>query len=178
MLKNVILLLSLAANVILGAVASHYWLRSRATQLGLSSDSEALRSVAGAALLPSVRIEFRVAEEQPIAGLTPVPHEPGSPSTVYVRPEIIVSNSDIESANATKDDFGRPAVRLTLSEDGQKKLNAAATANPMKRVAILVDGKAILAPVMQGPVADRTLTITGAITAQEAERIALAFSRK
>jgi len=67
MLKNVILLLSLAANVILGAVATHYWLRSRATQLGLASDSEALSSVAGAALLPSVRIEFRASESKPIS---------------------------------------------------------------------------------------------------------------
>jgi hypothetical protein len=94
-LKNGILLASLAANVVLGAIATHYWLRTRAMQLGLSSSNEALRSVAGATLLPSVRIEFRLAEEQPGAGLTPVQHEPGSPSTVYVRSEIIVSNSTL-----------------------------------------------------------------------------------
>jgi hypothetical protein len=42
-LKNGILLASLAANVVLGAIATYYWLRTRATQLGLSSSNEALR---------------------------------------------------------------------------------------------------------------------------------------
>ena len=177
-IKNVVLAVSLCANVAFGTLAVHYWLKVRAVELGLSSDGEALKSVAGAALLPSVRIEFRLAEQAPADGLSAVSHEGGEPSTLYVRPEAIIGNTDIESARAIKDEIGRPAVRLTLTEDGLKKLNDAAIANRMKRVAILVDGKAILAPTMEGPVQERAVNITGAITESDAERIALAFARR
>jgi hypothetical protein len=176
--KNVVLVLSLCANVVLASVASYYWLKTRSTELGLPSKADALKSVAGGAFLPSVRIEFRIAEEQDNDGLTAVSHEGGSPSTLYVRPEVIISNGDIEAAAATRDERGQPAVRLTLSEAGRRKLSDAATANRMKRLAILVDGKAILAPYMEGPVEERTVNMTGAITEHDAERIALAFARR
>jgi hypothetical protein len=48
----------------------------------------------------------------------------------------------------------------------------------MKRVAILVDGKAIPAPIMEGPVEERNVNITGAITQSDVERIGVAFARR
>lgn len=66
---TVLLVTSLLLNVLLAAIAGNLWLQRRASHLGLSSNSEALRSLAGASVLPSVRIEFRVGEEQPGPGV-------------------------------------------------------------------------------------------------------------
>jgi preprotein translocase subunit SecD len=124
-----------------------------------------------------VRIEFRLAEDSRREGLSEVQHQ-GHPSKLYVQSEVIVANPEIDSAKAVRDDLGRPAVRLTLTEDGLKKLSVVAAANKMKRLAILVDGKALLAPVIEGPIDTREVMITGALTEAETERIALAFARK
>jgi len=68
-IKTALFIASVALNLILAAIAGNLWLQKRARDLGLPSSSEALRSLAGASVLPSVRIEFRVAEEQPGTGL-------------------------------------------------------------------------------------------------------------
>jgi hypothetical protein len=127
--KNIVLALSLCANVVVGSLAAHYWLKTRAAELGLSSNGEALKSVAGASLLPTGRIEFPLADDAPADGLSAVSHDGGSPSTLYVHPDAIIANADIESAKAVRDDYGRPAVRLTLTEEGRKS-----SAMPLRRI--------------------------------------------
>ena len=101
-IKTALFIASVALNLILAAIAGNLWLQKRARDLGLPSSSEALRSLAGASVLPSVRIEFRVAEEQPGTGLTPVATN-DYPPTLYLHSDVAVSNGDIHGAKAGRD---------------------------------------------------------------------------
>jgi hypothetical protein len=176
-ITTVLVVASLLLNVVLAAIAGHLWLERRASELGLSSNYEALRSLAGASVLPSVQIEFRVGEEQPGPGLTAVTTS-DYPPTLYLHPEVAVSNGDIRGAKAALDEVGGPAVTLELSETGTRKLQAVTSANLQKRLVILVDGKVLLAPVIQSPVTDPGVQILGALNDAEVQRIVLAFARR
>jgi preprotein translocase subunit SecD len=176
-ITTVLLATSLLLNVILAGIAGSLWLQRRAGSLGLSSSEEALRSLAGASVLPSVRIEFRVGEEQAGPDLTPVTTG-DYPPTLYLHPEVAVSNGDIRGAKAAPDDVGLPAVSLELSESGSRRLQTVTSANLQKRLVILVDGKVLLAPVIQSPVTDATVQIAGALDEAEVQRIVLAFARR
>jgi hypothetical protein len=174
---TILLVTSLLLNVVLATIAGNLWLQRRASTVGLASNNEALRSVAGAAVLPSVQIEFRVGEEQPGPGLTAVATN-DYPPTMYLHPEVAVSSSEIRGAKAGLDEVGLPAVTLELSETGARKLQAVTSANLIKRLVILVDGKVLLAPVIQSAVTDSTVQISGVIDDAEIQRIVLAFARR
>ena len=176
-ITTALLIASVALNLILAAIAGNLWLQKRARDLGLPSSSEALRSLAGASVLPSVRIEFRVAEEQPGTGLTPVATN-DYPPTLYLHSDVAVSNGDIHGAKAGRDDLGLPTVTLELTEAGAAKLQAVTSANLQKRLAILADGKVLLAPIIQSAVTDRSVEIAGELGDTDVQRIVLAFQRR
>ena len=174
---TILLVTSLLLNVLLAAIAGNLWLQRRASNLGLSSNYEGLRSLAGASVLPRVQIEFHVGEEQPGTGLTAVTTG-DYPSTLYLHPEVAVGNNDIRGAKAALDEFGGRAVSLELSESGLRKLQAVTSANLQKRLVILVDGKVLLSPVIQSPVTDPTVQIVGELNDADIQRIVLAFARR
>ena len=174
--KQALLIGSLMLNVILGTMAGTLWLQRRTTNPGLPPNDYA-RPSAGASVLPKASIEFRVAEEQPGTGLTAV-RTGDYPPTLYVHPEVTLSNSDIRGATADRDEFGLPAVSLELAESGAKKLRAVTSANRHKRLAILVDGKVLVAPVIEGPVKEARVHLTGALEDADVQRIVLAFERR
>ena len=119
----------------------------------------------------AVRFEVRFAETQPAAGLREAKIA-GTDRTVYLHPEIIVTNEDIATSSVIAGDgpsvFG---VSITFSKAGAERMRKATTGAIGHIVAILVDGDVVAAPVLKAAIGESAV-ITGRYTKAEAERIA------
>jgi preprotein translocase subunit SecD len=175
-MKKAALLFSLLLNAVLATVSVNLWLDLRARSLGLESKWLAARSVVGASTLPHVKIEFRVASVEPGPNLTPV-RNPESGETLYASPEVALGNSDIRTVIATNDTYGQPAIDIFFTDTGVAKIQQVTTANVGKRLAVLVDGSVLFAPVIVGPISDRHTLVRGLFDKETTQRIVLAFSR-
>jgi hypothetical protein len=79
-----------------------------------------------------------------------VPDGPDAPIRSYfLRGEAIVSSADVQGAKAWADETGQPFVSIQLSADGAARLKAATHAWIEKRLAVLLDGVVVTAPVVK-----------------------------
>ena len=121
-------------------------------------------------VLAAVRFEVRLAEDKPAPGL----HEakvPDSKRSIYLHDEVIVSNSDIASAQVVRDEgSSQYAVSIEFNSSGAEKMRAATGAHIGEHVAILLDGEVVMVPVLRSPITD-SAKITGRFTRAQAERI-------
>ena len=125
---------------------------------------------------PSARVEFRLGSEQPQRGLIPFPGI-GELKTVYLRRDVALSNAGIASAAGTSDEFGRPAIHFTLTEDGARKLRAVMSRNVHKMLAVLVDGRVVLTAIISAPIENNETQITG-LSREEVDRVVATFARR
>jgi preprotein translocase subunit SecD len=119
---------------------------------------------------PHVTIEFRLAETQPGDGLTEV-SLPRSGETFYLYPDVAISNADIASASVIQGSGG-PSVELIFTPSGSEKLARLTEANLKKRVAMLVDGGLVSAPVINAPIPGGRAIMVGDFSEDQALRIA------
>jgi len=121
-----------------------------------------------------VKIEFRLAESSPSEGLQEVSIE-GTSEKLYVRKEVIVSNKDVVAArpipSLVPNSFD---IEIEFSDEGAKKIAKATSENIGKRIAILIDGKAIVAPVVRSTISNKAVIAGSApsFTRYEAEDLA------
>jgi hypothetical protein len=121
-------------------------------------------------VLAAVRFELRLAEDTPQSGLI-VAQVGNPPRTIYLHPEIILTNDDILSSTVRENASGTFDINIELTESGGERVHAA-TANHVGRpLAILLDGTIVMAPVVRDPIVSSAL-ITGTYSRAEAERIA------
>ena len=121
-------------------------------------------------LRAAVRLEVRLAETQPIPGLT-VARVADSGQTIYLYPETLLTNDDVAQTWVVQEAADRFGVSVRLLEPGSQRLRNATTAHVDRPLAILIDGKVVMAPVVRSPISDSAM-ITGNFTRSEAERIA------
>ena len=176
-LKALALVASLLLNVVLASVLFYSWLGTRAERFGLDSRLDALKSFLGAWALPIVRIEFRIAEDNPGAGLKPV-LSPKNGRKFYVHSEILLSNKDIGSVKLIKTEWGEHAVDLYFTKDGKEKFTNLTVENVKKRLAILANDRLLVAPYIMEPVKEDYVRIAGGLTKEEAKRIVISLSRR
>ena len=121
-----------------------------------------------------VKIEFRLAESSPSEGLQEVSIE-GASEKLYVHKEVIVSNKDVVAArpipSLVPNSFD---LEIEFSDEGAKKITKATTENIGKRIAILIDGKVIVAPVVRSTISNKAVIAGSApsFTRNEAEDLA------
>jgi preprotein translocase subunit SecD len=123
-----------------------------------------------AAAADPVKVEVRRAETKAAAGLTEATVA-GTNDKVYLYADTVVGNDDVASARVTEDDAKNPAVEVTFTAEGQKKMAKATEMHLGKPLAILVDGKVVAALVVRAKLGEKAL-ITGKFTKQEAEKLA------
>jgi len=140
--------------VVVGAAALGYWMWSRGTT----------------PLLAAVRFEVRLAEDTPIPGLV-VAQVPNPTGVIYLHPEIVVSNDDIAQSWMLPSGPDRFDVGVQLLPSGADRMRQATAMHVGRPLAILIDGRVVMAPVLRSPIGD-TAVITGNFTRTEAERIA------
>jgi preprotein translocase subunit SecD len=123
-----------------------------------------------ARVLAAVRFEARLAEDRPIEGLV-VAQVGDSGRLVYLHPEIVVSNDDIAQSWVVEDPPGRFGVAVQLLPCGAERMRQATRGHVGRPMAMLVDGRVVMAPVVRSPIGDSAV-VTGDFTRAEAERIA------
>jgi hypothetical protein len=117
----------------------------------------------------AVRFEVRLVERNAAPGLKAAKME--DDGIVYLHDEVIVTNSDIAQAKAIQRPGGSDfMVSVTFTSEGARKMRAATERNIGKRMAILIDGVVVTAPVVRS-VLNGSAVIEGHLTKQEAERI-------
>jgi outer membrane lipoprotein-sorting protein len=147
-------------------------------------------SAAKPAPKPGVKVEFRRAENQPGEGLIEAAVA-GTAQKVYLHVSADVTNADIAEARAGLDSREKPAVEITFTEEGAKKMAKLTAEHRNRPLAILVDGKVIGAPplaiqvdskVLGAPVVRDTISqkaqITGNFTLEEVDRIVRGINGK
>jgi hypothetical protein len=124
-----------------------------------------VRDVQGA-----VRFEVRLAEDKSAPGLHAA-RVSDSGKTVYLYNEVIVDNGDIATARIGQgSDPSQYSVELKFTEVGAEKMRKATGNHIGKPMAILLDGRVVMAPVVRSAIGDSAV-VTGHFTKTKAERI-------
>src|SRR6266850_4326786 len=120
-------------------------------------------------VLAAVRFEVRLAEDYPIPGLV-VAQVADSGRVIYLHPEIVVGNEDIAQSWVLQDGPARFGVTVQFLPPGAERMRQATTTHLGRPLAILIDGRVVMAPVVRSPIGDSAM-ITGDFTRAKAERI-------
>ncbi len=120
--------------------------------------------------VPKADIEFRLGEIRQDDGQSGTP-VPGSPELMFLSGALVLTNADVASARVRKTEVG-PVVLLTFTKLGSMKFADITGANIDKPMGIFVDGKLLIAPMIQQRIDGGKVEIMGNLTVEEAERIA------
>lgn len=124
---------------------------------------------------PAADIQLRLVETEPVLGATTLTLDGQG---FILRPESLLSGVDIESATAQFDTyFGVPIVNLVLTRDGGRRLAQVTTQNVGRALAIVVNGRLIMAPVIRDPILGGRVQISGLDSMAEATDLARSLQR-
>jgi preprotein translocase subunit SecD len=91
---------------------------------------------------------------------------------IVIKKKIVVSGDQLNNAQAQFQD-ARPVVHFSLNTVGAKKFAETTTKNRGKRLAIILDGKVLSAPVINDPIVGGDGIISGNFTVEAATELAL-----
>ena len=120
--------------------------------------------------------EFRLAEDVPANDLIEAKIA-GTDERVFLHKTAVATSKDIAEASVVLDDVGRPAIAITFTDDGSKKMADVTQNHRGKRLAILVDGQVINAPRILVQIVKKA-QVTGNFSKKEANRISKALAAK
>ncbi len=116
-----------------------------------------------------VSVEFRIAEEEPADSLIELSIK--DRETFYVHPSVLLDNKMIIKTEVV-DWFNEKAVGVLFNEEGTEKLSEITRENIGKRMAILVDGVLVTAPIIRAEISGGEAIINGGFNEEEAEKLA------
>ncbi|AKZ64346.1 hypothetical protein F506_18270 [Herbaspirillum hiltneri N3] len=102
--------------------------------------------------------------------------DPGT--TVYVAPEVLLDNSDVALANARKDLGGQVLIVIQMTPAGAIRMGMASRVLLRQRMAVMINGEVMTAPVVSAPLSGNRFAITGFRSLEEAQEIALGIAPK
>lgn len=131
---------------------------------------------------PALKLEVRRASTETVEGWKSVTST-ATQETLYLSPQQELSNDDVASTGVQRDDSGNWQIIMRLNDAAKKKLaelstdlvdaqNEQAQGFTSKRLALLIDGKVIGAPVVRSPITGGVIPLNGPFTEQDARRIA------
>lgn len=123
---------------------------------------------------PPLRVTFRLAVDDSVAGWTPLPAASGG-KTFYVSPEVLLDERSIAAASARAGERGHWIVDVTMTEAGATLLAAVTADHIGQRLGIVVNGRLLNAPVIRSPISGGRACIAGSFSPEEARRIAAAI---
>lgn len=85
----------------------------------------------------------------------------------------LLTGTDLRTANASFDQFGRPQVDMEFTPEGAKKFEEVTRANVGRQLAVVLDDKVYTAPIIRQAIAGGRAVIEGLSGVQEASDIAL-----
>ncbi|WJN60264.1 hypothetical protein [Pseudomonas sp. SO81] len=90
---------------------------------------------------------------------------------LWVAPQPVLTEADVQQAEMAFTPAGEPAVVLTLNEKGRATLADVTRQHLGQPLAFVVDGELRLAPIVEEPVLDGRVALTGFDSLQEAEEL-------
>lgn len=103
-------------------------------------------------------LQICLAQTEAAEGL--VQHQIEGKDPVFVNPEAVIRESDIESVEAKKGALGLTSIYIKLTREAGEKMSATTESNLKKPMAILYKGKLVAAPVIQSKLG-RDVMISG-----------------
>lgn len=96
---------------------------------------------------------------------------------LWITPKAVLTEADVQLAEMAITPEGEPAVVLTLTDGGRDTLAELTRAQVGQPLAFLVDGELRLAPIIEEPVVDGRVALTGFDSLQEAEALVQDWNR-
>ena len=123
--------------------------------------------------------ELRRVAERASENTVPMEYKAGKNSeTLHVEKKALLDGSAVESAKVSSDPVsGQPIVEVKFNEEGTKKFSDISAENIKKRIAIVVDGKVVTAPIVQTRIPGGRVHITGDLTKEQAEELVRMINR-
>jgi preprotein translocase subunit SecD len=121
-----------------------------------------------------IQIEFRLAESSPSEGLQEVSIESTS-EKLYLYKDVIISNTDVIAARVIPSyTINRFDVEIDFSEEAAQRISRITAENIGKQLAILIDGKVIVAPMLRSTISRKAVLAGSApsFTKEEADELA------
>lgn len=134
------------------------------------------RTALGLAQGSQARLEIRLVVDDVLAratlggGRLPAATVGSERRQIYLAPDAIVTTADVADARVTDAGGGRFSVIVRFTEQGSSRMAAATGKHIGRRVAIVLDGVVLAAPVVKSPIADSAV-LTGDFTRAQAEAI-------
>jgi hypothetical protein len=91
---------------------------------------------------------------------------------LWLQPGPGVTGDMVSKAHSTIDQTGRPAIEFTLTPAGKTRLAEITRTNIGRRLAILIDGNVVTAPMLISPIEGGKGMITGDFSSAEANTLA------
>ena len=140
------------------------------------SDPAALERVIGqTAQLTFQMVDTENSIQDAVAGRVPPDSEllvgEDGATPYLVKKRVLVSGENLTRAGVGADQSGRPAIDFRFDGQGARRFGEATAANIGKPFAIILDGKVISAPTIQGPITGGTGQITGSFSIAQASEL-------
>lgn len=116
----------------------------------------------------NVKIEFRLATDNPTMGFDEVELDG---QKIYLNPVIEITEKEITTAKKSMGEAGNHIILLEMNDIGARKFEILTEKNVTQKLAILVNGKAIMAPVIQMKIPGGKVQITGNFTREETDKL-------
>jgi preprotein translocase subunit SecD len=119
---------------------------------------------------PSVELEIRLASDTSGEGTTPV-SDPDTKGTLHLGAAIEFTNRDIERTRVffePDEHFPISRVLIRLNRDAGERLARLTKDNEGRRLAILLDRKVVMAPIIRGEIKGGEAEISGSFSKDEA----------
>ena len=132
----------------------------------------------------TARLEFKLVDLSANAADVKAGHAPPGSEVVpmadgtgaiAVKRRVMVSADQISNAVQSFDDNGRPDINITFDSAGARRFGRTTQENVGKPFAIILDGKALSAPVIESPILGGNAQITGSFTVQSANDLAVSL---
>ena len=128
-----------------------------------------------------IKVELRLAESDPGKDLIEASVEK-SKEKIHLHKEAIITNEDIAEVRVVRSVGSRRLredgslaetydIEIDFTKEGGMRISKITGENIGKRLAVLFNGKVVMAPTIRGQISDRGV-ITGNFTKEEAESIA------
>jgi preprotein translocase subunit SecD len=123
-------------------------------------------------------MEIRIVHGTPADDLTKMTMTVwGGQRTYYARDEVLLSEGDVITAIVVTQDNGSPAIRLTLSKEGQEKLLRVTRNNTGSRLGVIINGRLQCASPIDAAIDTGIVMVTGHMLERGAKRCSRALTR-
>jgi len=96
----------------------------------------------------------------------------GEDDPLYVAPEVLLDNASVAQADAKKELGGQVFVIIQLTPAGAAQLELASRVLLRQRMAVMINGEVLMAPVVSAPLTSNRFAISGFVSLEEAQSVA------